>query len=220
MMRYMKKLFFFFPAILFYSCFPSCGQGKEAGFEILFDGTDMNKWIGNKTDYVIENGILTLHPENGDRGNLYTKNEFGDFDFRFEFKLAPGSNNGVGIRTPIEGDAAYVGMEIQILDDNAEKYKNLRAYQYHGSVYGVIPAKRGYLKQAGQWNSQQIIAKGNSIKVVLNGVVIVDGDIAAASQNGTMDHENHPGLKNKMGHIGFLWHETPIQFRNIIINEL
>ncbi len=148
------------------------------------------------------------------------KNEYSDFEFRFEFKLTPGANNGIGIRTPLEGDAAYAGMEIQILDNDADVYKNLHGYQYHGSVYGVIPAKRGFLKPTGEWNSQRIIAKGNRIKVILNGTTILDGDIAKASENGTVDHQQHPGLKNKKGHIGLLWHETPMQFRNMRIKEL
>ena len=126
----------------------------------------------------------------------------------------------MGIRTPPHGDAAYVGMEIQILDNSADIYKDLHEYQYHGSVYGIIPAKRGFLKPVGEWNYEQIIAKGSRITVILNGEVIVDGDVIEASKNGTLDGREHPGIKNKTGHIGFLYHDTPIQFRNIRIKEL
>lgn len=216
----MKIFLLFFFAQLSLACFEIKAQAHENGFTILFDGTNLDQWVGNKVDYVIEDGVLALHPENKGGGNIYTKDEYSDFDFRFEFKLTPGANNGVGIRAPLEGDAAYVGMEIQILDDDAEMYKDLHDYQFHGSVYGVIPAKRGFLKQTGQWNSEQIIAKGNRIKVILNGTTILDGDIAKASENGTPDHKQHPGLKNKKGHIGFLWHESPLQFRNVRVKEL
>ena len=122
----------------------------------------------------------------------------------------------------MEGDAAYVGMELQILDNEAPIYSKLEPYQYHGSVYGVIPAKRGALKPVGEWNYQEVVADGNHIKVTLNGEVIVDGDIAKASQNGkaTMDHKEHPGLLNKSGHIGFLGHGSEVSFRNIRIKEL
>ena len=88
-------------------------------------------------------------------------------------------------------------MEIQILDNDATMYKDLHDYQFHGSVYGVMAAKRGFLKPTGEWNSEQIIARGNRIKVILNETTILDGDIAKASENGTPDHEKHPGLKNK-----------------------
>lgn len=197
-------------------------QEAKEGYRILFDGQNMHEWTGNTQDYVMEDGTITLYPGNGHGGNLYTKDEFGNFIFRFEFKLTPGANNGLGIRTPMEGDAAYVGMELQILDNDAPIYSQLEKYQYHGSVYGVIPAKRGALKPVGEWNYQEVIADGNHIKITLNGEVIVDGDIAKASDNGkaTMDHKEHPGLLNKSGHIGFLGHGSEVSFRNIRIKEL
>ncbi|MEO8763512.1 MAG: DUF1080 domain-containing protein [Ginsengibacter sp.] len=217
----MKIFLLFFSTQLFLlTGFELKAQTTEKGFKILFDGTNLDQWVGNKVDYVIENGVLALHPENNGGGNIFTKKEYGNFDFRFEFKLTPGANNGVGIRAPLEGDAAYVGMEIQILDDDADMYKDLHDYQFHGSVYGVIAAKRGFLKPTGEWNSEQIIAKGNQVKVILNGTTILDADIAKAAENETPDHEKHPGLKNKEGHIGFLWHKSPLQFRNIRVREL
>jgi len=195
-------------------------EEKTAGFKMLFDGTNMHEWVGNTKEYVTENGNIVVHPENGGHGNLYTKDEYSDFDFRFEFQLTPGANNGIGIRAPLEGDAAYVGMEIQVLDNDAPIYKNLHVYQYHGSVYGVIPAKRGFLKPLGEWNSEEIIAKGNKIKVILNDSLILDGDIAEASKNGTMDGKEHPGLKRTSGHIGFLGHGDVVRFRKVRIKPL
>lgn len=195
---------------------------KKEGYEILFDGSNMHNWTGNTTEYIIEDGCIAIHPQpgKGNGGNLYTKQEFSDFIFRFEFQLTPGANNGLGIRTPMEGDSAYEGMELQILDNEADMYKNLKEYQYHGSVYGVIPAKRGFLKPTGDWNYEEVIVKGSRVKVVLNGTVIVDGDIAEASKNGTMDGQNHPGLKRDKGHIGFLGHGSAVQFKNIRIKDL
>jgi len=111
-------------------------------------------------------------------------------------------------------------MEIQILDNTAPEYANLQPYQYHGSVYGVIPAKREFLKPVGEWNSEEILAQGTHIKVTLNGIAIVDGDIRGPAENGTVDHRDHPGLKNKKGHIGFLGHESVVRFRNIRVKEL
>jgi hypothetical protein len=195
-------------------------EEKAEGYVELFDGLTMFNFTGNTRDYVVEDGCIALYPEHGGRGNLYTKAEYSDFSFRFEFQLTPGANNGIGIRTPPEGDAAYVGMEIQVLDNTAEIYRNLQPYQYHGSVYGVIPAKREYLKPVGEWNEEEIIARGNHIQVILNGTTIVDGDIAEASRNGTIDHRDHPGLKNIKGHIGFLGHGSVVKFRNLRIKDL
>src|SRR3546814_7037851 len=94
------------------------------------------------------------------------------------------------------------------------------ALPIYGSVYGVIPAKRGFLKPVGEWNMEEIWIKGNKIKVTLNGAVIVEGDLAEASKNGTLDHKEHPGLKRTTGHIAFLGHGSEVHFRNIRVKRL
>ncbi len=195
-------------------------EEKTEGFTALFNGRNLDNWVGNKESYVAEDGMIVIKPTDGSGGNLYTEKEYSDFIFRFDFQLTPGANNGLGIRTPVTGDAAYVGMELQILDNTAPEYANLQPYQYHGSVYGVIPAKRDYLKPVGDWNNEEVIVKGTQVKVILNGTVIVDGDIAGPRDNGTVDHNDHPGLKNKTGHIGFLGHGSVVKFRNIRIKDI
>jgi HEAT repeat protein len=195
---------------------------KKAGFKLLFDGTNMHEWTGNTTDYIIENGNIAIRPKpgKGSGGNLFTKDEYGDFVFRFEFQLTPGANNGLGIRAPFEGDSAYEGMELQILDNDAPIYKDLHIYQYHGSIYGVAPAKRGFLKPIGEWNQEEVIAKGPKIKVILNGTTILDADITKARESGAIDKQPHPGLLRNSGHIGFLGHGSPVQFRYIRVKDL
>ena len=195
-------------------------EEKAEGFVSLFNGMNLDGWQGNKTDYFAENGELVVQPARGGHGNLFTEKEYSDFIFRFEFQLTPGANNGLGIRAPLEGDAAYQGIELQILDNTAPIYANLKEYQYHGSVYGVIPAKRGYLKPVGEWNEQEVVVQGSKIKITLNGTVILDGDIAEASKNGTLDGRDHPGLKREKGYIGFLGHGSELKFRNIRIKDL
>lgn len=195
-------------------------QEKKEGYQVLFDGTHMHHWTGNTMAYVLEDGCISMKPEKQYGGNLYTKEEFGDFIFRFEFQLAPGTNNGLGIRTPMEGDAAYVGMELQILDHDHPIYKDITPLQAHGSVYGIIPSKREGMKPIGEWNYQEVVANGDNIKVTLNGVVIVDGNIREATKNGTPDGLEHPGLFNEKGHIAFLGHGYPIKFKNIRIKKL
>lgn len=201
--------------------FTLSAEEKGEGFEVLFDGTNLDAWTGNTTAYrVSDEGTLAIYPVEGSGGNLYTKEEFSDFVYRFEFRLTPGANNGIGIRAPMEGDVAYGGMEIQVLDDEADMYKDLAMYQYHGSVYGIIPAKRGYLRPVGEWNEEEIWIKGNKIRVTLNGTVIVDGDLAEASRDGTLDKREHPGLKRTSGHIAFLGHGSEVHFRNIRVKRL
>ena len=195
-------------------------EEKADGFVSLFNGRDLDNWVGNKDSYLVEDNMIVIRPDKGSGGNLFTEKEYADFIFRFEFQLTPGANNGLGIRAPLSGNAAYAGMELQILDDTAPIYANLQPYQYHGSVYGVIPAKRGYLKPAGEWNYQEVIVRGTQIKIILNGTVIVDGDIAGPRDQGTIDKREHPGLHNKTGHIGFLGHGSVVKFRNIRVKEI
>ncbi len=194
-------------------------EEKAGGFVSLFNGTDLSNWAGNEHSYSVEDGTIVIRPAKSG-GNLYTAKEYADFIFRFEFKLTPGANNGLGVRTPMVGDAAYAGYELQILDNKAPVYKDLEPYQYHGSVYGIIPAKRGYLNPVGEWNSQEVYMEGDKIRITLNGTVIVDGDLKEASKDGTPDHREHPGLSRTSGHIGFLGHGSLLWFRNIRIKEL
>ena len=147
-----KKNYISFLIIFMVSAFVSLSglsSTKEDGFVSLFDGKSLNGWITmNKTGkgYVVKNGILFCPATGG--GNLFSVKEYSNFILRFEFRLQEGSNNGVGIRSPLHSrDPAYTGMEIQVLDNQSPRYKDkLRSTQYHGSIYDVAPAKRGFLK--------------------------------------------------------------------------
>lgn len=209
-------------------------EEKKQGFEMLFDGTSLDKWQGDLEGYIPINGTLYVSANYGSTGNLYTKKEYRNFVYRFEFCfLREGVNNGVGIRTPMGVDAAYDAMcEVQILDHDAPMYANLREYQVHGSVYGVIPAKRIVHKPLGQWSTEEIRVEGDRIKVTVNGEVIVDGNIRTACKGHnvapdgsgnnpyTVDHRNHPGMFNKKGYISFCGHGEGLKIRNVRVLDL
>lgn len=190
----------------------------EAGFVSVFNGVDLTGWTGNTEGYAAENGTLVCLKDGG--GNLYVDQAYSDFALRFEFKLEPGGNNGVGIRAEQGQDAAYYGMEIQVLDDTAPEYADLQPWQYHGSVYGVAPAERGHQRPVGEWNEEEIVAEGNHVTVTLNGAVVVDVDLEEAGRPATIDGKEHPGLFNASGYVGFLGHGHRVAFRNIRIKEL
>lgn len=195
-------------------------QEKEEGFELLFDGTTIDKeiWQGDVRGYKVIDGLIRCNRG----GNFLTKKEYGDFVFRFDFKLPPGGNNGVGIRTKLGANAAYEGHEVQILDDTAEQYKSLEPYQYHGSIYRFVPAKRGSLRPVGDWNSMEILAFGNNIRVMCNGQVIVETDMTdfIEGKKNCMDKDNPNHIFNKSGLIGFLGHNDPVEFRTIRVKEI
>lgn len=195
-------------------------SAAEDGFKPLFDGKTLNGWklmSGHGAGYSVVDGKIVL--PRGGGGNLLHERAFSDFILRFEFKLEEGSNNGLAIRSPMAGsDMAYQGIELQIIDNAAERYKDIQPWQKHGSLYHVFPAKTGALKPVGEWNEQEVRAVGTHITVVLNGTTILD-----VNTDDVKDPEilgKHPGLKRKSGHVGFLGHNEPVEFRNIRIKEM
>jgi len=202
---------------------------KELGFKPLFNGKNLDGWTGSTAQpepvdgrilqyEVLDGGILHCNPQGG--GNLYTKDRFANYIFRFDVKMTPNANNGIGIRTELTGGSPSfdVGKEIQILDDSGDQYTKLEPYQYHGSLYGLVPAKRGSLKPVGEWNTMEIICDGVRIKVTVNDQVIVDTKVDEIKE--FMDHREHAGLLKNDGHIGFLGHGTELWFRNLRILPL
>src|SRR5262245_29343307 len=190
---------------------------KEPSFVPLFDCKSLDGWtlVEKKgPGYMVRDGNLVCPKDGG--GNFFTVKEFANFVLRFEFRTEPAGNNGVGIRSPLTGDAAYQGMEIQILDTAYDK--PLKPTQYHGSIYDVVPAKRGFLKKAGEWNKEEITANGRQIQVKLNGTIIVDANLDDVKDPEVL--KKHPGLARTKGHIGFLGHGSLVEFRNISIKEL
>ncbi len=191
-------------------------------FKPLFDGQTLNGWAivdQQGAGYGVTNGVI--YCAKGGGGNLMTEKQYDNFILRFEFKMEDGSNNGIGIRAPLTGDAAYLGMEIQVLEEGAAdkgKWGKLKPEQYHGSIYGVVAAKKGALKPPGEWNTETITANGRQITVVLNGITILDTNINDIDDPAKI--AKHPGLFRERGHIGFLGHGDYIEFRNIGIREL
>jgi len=187
------------------------------GFESIFNGTDLKGWSGASDSYEVRNGAIV--GKAGQGGTLFTDEEYGDFVVRMEFKLPAGGNNGLAIRYPGEGNAAYDGMcELQVLDSEHPKYAELDDRQHHGSIYGLVAAARGYLRPVGKWNFQEVTVRGSTIKVELNGAVILDADVSKVTE--TMKDSEHPGKDRTKGHFGFAGHNDPVEFRNIEIKRL
>ena len=183
-------------------------------WEPLFDGTTLTGWKGE--GYAVENGAIYCTPQGS---FLQTDKEYADFVLDFEFQLTPGANNGIGLHYPGTGDAAYAGMEIQVLDDRHEKYKDLAPWQFHGSVYGLQPslqAEKNNLKPTGEWNREQILCIGDHVKVILNGTTITDVNLTGKKP---IHDAAHPGLARKTGTIAFCGHGDRVGFRALKVKN-
>lgn len=175
----------------------------------LFNGKDLTGWTGG--NYHVNDGVMICKG-----GNLRTEKVYSNYVFEFEFLLPPAGNNGLGIHYPGKGTPSATGMELQILDTPHKKYKNIKDYQAHGSLYGFQPAKRGHLKPTGQWNKQKVTVQGINVTVELNGVKILEANLAENAKK----NPKHQGIQRRKGYICFAGHGDPVQFRNIFITEL
>jgi hypothetical protein len=199
----------------------------EKGFVRIFNGQNLDGWVYGTTNghfnkagvgYQVDPQQGTVYSTDKDGGNLFTAREYDNFILRFEFRLTPNANNGIGIRAPLDGNASYFGLEIQVLDDSGSKYTKLRPEQYHGSIYDLVAAERGHLKPVGEWNDEEITADKRHIVVKLNGAKIVDANLDDIKDPTKLS--KHPGLWRTTGHIGFLGHGAAVEFRNLRIREL
>jgi hypothetical protein len=192
-------------------------EKDEDAFTSIFNGKDFTGWEGPTENYEVVDGSVRCKPGKG--GTIYTAKEYSDFVVRLEFKLPPAGNNGLAIRYPGKGDTAYVGMcEIQTLDNTSPKYKDLDPRQFHGSVYGMVAAKKGYLRPVGEWNYQQVTVQGSRIIVELNGTIITDADVSTVTE--FMANSPHPGKDRTSGHFGFAGHGDAVQYRAVRMKEL
>ena len=196
----------------------SADSDVPEGFTTLFNGKDLTGWKvnegGKMEKWGVDKGVLYV--EGGGAGWLMTEKEYADFELRLEFKIPEKGNSGVALRSPMKGDPAYVGMEIQLIDDEGWPGK-LETWQHTGSIYNVVPAKKLANKAIGEWNQMKIVAKGRKITVINNREVLVDANL----DDYVEEHgKRHPGILREKGHVGFQSYNTRVEFRNIYLKPL
>jgi hypothetical protein len=192
----------------------------EDAFVPLFNGKDLTGWKtfdSKPATWLVEDRMIVCTGKGG--GWLGTDRDYADFILRLDYRLTPGGNSGVYLRAPEFGHISRVGMEIQILDDNAPQFAKLDFYQYSGSIYHVVAPTRRAGKPPGQWNKLEIRALGRQVVVVLNGKKIVDADLDRCLQDPAVAKE-HTGLTRKTGRIGLQSHSERVEFRNLRIKEV
>jgi len=201
---------------------------NDQGFKPVFNGKDFAGWAGETENYVVDDGAIACQPGKG--GTIFTKGQYGDFIVRLEMQLPPGGNNGLAIRYPGSGHGTWDSFcELQVLDDGhpkyndpkAEKFYDLNPRQAHASVYARVPSHRGYLRPTGQWNFQECTLVGSTVKVELNGVVILETDVSKVDPETFMyPVDKFKGRDVMRGHFGFNGHNDPVRFRAIRIKSL
>lgn len=191
-----------------------------AGFKSIFNGKDFTGWAGDVGNFEVVDGAIRC--KTGKGGTPYYDQDLTDFAVRLEFKLPKGGNNGLALRYPGKGNTAYVGMcELQVLDDNYDKVKGkIDPRQVHGSAYGMVGAQRGFQRPIGEWNFQEVTVVGSTIKVELNGFIILEADLSKVDMATVMGKTPHPGKDRQNGYFGFAGHNDPAEFRNITIKDL
>ncbi len=191
------------------------------GFTALFDGKTLTGWKTNEGGKLAawsvdkETGVIFV--KGGGGGWLMTEKQYGDFELRLEFKVPERGNSGVALHSPLKGDPAFVGMEIQILDDAG--HRDIQKWQHTGSIYGVVPPSKLATKPLGEWNKYRITCKGRQVTIVLNGEKIVDANLDDYKEK-TPDGKPHPGILREKGHVGLQEHGGKVEFRNLFIKEL
>ena len=230
----MNRVIFLLWLPLGLGCTSAVAASSKPGFVPIFNGRNLDGWQGiggDTTSYFLNDEGELVCNETG-KVHIFTVKEYANFVLRLEIKLDPGGNNGIGIRTKVSKQPHLEGSEIQVLDDpyyvrglpregkDPKTWVPLKNYQHHGSIYGVVPARPGHLKPAGEWNQQEIVCDGRRVKITLNGVVIVDANLAEVKP---IDGLVHPGLNYTQGHIGLHAHGNygaKVYFRNLRIKEL
>lgn len=200
-------------------CSATLASAADKEFQSLYNAKDLSGWTvkdGKLESWQADGKLLSCVKPGG--GWLRTKRTYSDFVLRLEYRIPEGGNSGVGLRFPARGNPAHVGMEIQVLDDDAPKYAKLEAAQYTGGIYYQAAAKRGATKPPGEWNSYEITCRGPLVKIVLNGKVINEVDI----DKHTKGQCGHPALADRprSGYIGLQSHGSRVDFRKLVIKDL
>ena len=201
----------------FIFCAAQIGSTAEKDFQPLFNGKDLAGWEGvggPASNWEIKDGVLSCTGRKGSHW-IATKEEYSDFDLRLEYNIPKNGNSGVFIRAPKKGAAWVAGMEIQVLVDFGDKWKNLKPAQFTGSIYAVQAPEKRVTKKPGEWQTIRIRCMGTRCDVWINETHVVKGDLAELAKTHTQ-----PGLKRQSGFIGLQNHSSPVHYRNIRIKSL
>jgi hypothetical protein len=192
-------------------------QTKD-GFVPLFNGKDLDGWevrekrAGDKEKWSVKDGVLV---GSAGTGWIGTKKMYGDFILKVEWRIFADGNSGVFLRVPdvvSKQSPSYLGVEVQILDDNSPKYKGkLKPFQYCGGLYHFQGPSKSMFKGVEKWNAYEISCKEDRIAVVFNGEKVIDVE---GSKDAVL------AKRPRRGFIGLQNHNSGVEFRKIVIKSL
>ncbi|HEX7862344.1 MAG TPA: family 16 glycoside hydrolase [Verrucomicrobiae bacterium] len=185
---------------------------EQAKIKPVFNGKDLDGWTKIEDgDWTIENGVLigrngrdwTTNPEKTGSW-LSTKKQYENFRLEFQFTVNKGGNSGVFFRSKHTKNPAFTGYEMQIHDSPGRPASKGGP----GSLYDVIAPEKNMIRPAGVWNSATITARGNKVRVEMNGEKIIDTELKLK--------------RSAKGYIGLQNHDdkSEVRFKNIRIEEL
>ncbi|MBS1707622.1 MAG: DUF1080 domain-containing protein [Armatimonadetes bacterium] len=203
-------------------------EAKE-GFKMLFDGKSLEQFRGYRRADVpgawyIEDGGVAVDSSNGNGGDLVTKEKFGDFELRFQWKVASGSNSGVMYKVTEDEDYSFKsGPEYQVLD-NEKHLDGRNPLTSAGACYGLYAPPMDFTRPVGEWNDGRIVVKGGKVEHWLNGKLTVSYDLGSTEfkdKIAAAKFKNWPGFaKATEGHICLQDHGDKAAFRNIRVKKL
>ncbi len=203
-------------------------EEQAAGFTLLFDGRSPAGWRGFRGEkfpaqgWTVADGALQV-AAGGGGGDLVTAEEYGDFELRFEWKVAAGANSGVIYRVGEQHDAPWrTGPEYQVLDD-VRHGDGKDARTSAAALYALVPAERKALRPVGDWNEGRIVVKGWHVQHWLNGVKVVDVDFAAAEAKAKVAASKFAAMPAfatlARGRISLQDHGDDVWFRSLRIRK-
>jgi Domain of Unknown Function (DUF1080) len=205
-------------------------EEKTAGFELIFDGKTLDGFRNFKEEkpnpkWQVRDGAIVLTEKGG--GNLMTVEQFDDFEFRFEFRIAAHGNSGIMWRVAETANQPFLtGPEFQILDSHSKTgYPHeIVAGNLSGGLYGIIPVKPEFTKPTGEWNEGSIRVEGAKITLTLNGNVTADIDTTSDKWKellGNSKFAKWPKFnKEPKGHLVFQDHNDVVEFRTLRVMKL
>jgi hypothetical protein len=184
------------------------------GFAPLFNGRDLSGWrVMGSESWSAKEGELVCSGEG--HGWIRTDALYRDFVLRLEYKVWKETNSGIFLRAKLEGDPAFTGMEVQVLEDYGEppdKHSN-------GSLYDAVAPAVNPSKPIGEWNQVEITMWGNRLTVAENGRRLYSINLFDPALNAAQSEERKFPNRAQIGYIGLQDHGSPVAFRNIRISE-